>query len=150
MFDQAEFNKTEIGPIDELKDVIGVEMLTNVSWRAQRIWIQVYTLDLVKKELPCAFAAWVTNERRQQFGGPALFLRSWFHNVMEELERRLEREAKAKAIKATAVPSSSKRLLFSGKQCKPAWFNGPDGPTELHGACAVHRSFERCEREGRQ
>lgn len=149
MFEHQPEIKSEIGAIDELKDVIGSEMLISVSHRAQRIWIQVYGLDLVKKELPLAFAAWATNERRQQFGGAGLFLRSWFQNVAEELERRIEREAKAKSIKAS-VPPPSRRLILTTKKCKSAWFMGPDGPTELLGVCSVHRSFEKCEREGRE
>jgi hypothetical protein len=149
-FNSIEF-MPDTGPVEELEGVTGSELLNDISQRAQRIWLQVYGETLVQRELPKAYAAWVTNERRQQFGGVALFLKSWFQNVMEELERKEEREAQAKAKEALKVSTATppRALVLTPKECKPAWFNGPDGVTEMVGVCSVHRSFEKCEREGR-
>lgn len=121
-------DSNEVGVIPELAGVIGDELLSKVKHVAQRVWIRVYGIDLVKQELPLIYAKWVTDETRAQYGALPLFINSWLQ--------------KAK-LKPTEKTSRKIPLRITNEKCIPAWYDG-----RLLG-CAVHATNEVCEIEQR-
>lgn len=122
------------GAIPELVDVIGSELLDDVKQRAQRAWLRVFGAEVIKRELPMAYAKWETDERRSEMGSLPLFLYSWFSNA----SKGLSQEKPPAGVRP--IHAARGALRDSKTACRPS----------LHPQiCAVHRSGERCEIEGR-
>lgn len=123
------------GAISLLADVVGAELLDGVKQYIQRVWVKTFGLQLIRKQLPLAWAKWETDERRSQLGALPLFLYSWFVNKQKELGNE---------PKENPAVMRKGRWRDTGEDCRQAYFqNKPMG-------CAVHASNEVCAIERRE
>lgn len=135
MKDQDTVPKDARGAIPELAGVLGADLLDEIKQRVQYVWIKAFGLDLIKRELPLAWAKWETDEQRAKFGALPLFLYSWFTNKYKE--------APKVATKTLSLTKKS-RWRDTGESCKQAFYE--DTPM----GCLVHASNEVCEIDGRK
>lgn len=135
MSSKNEIDRTITGPIPDLATTTGAELLADIKQHIQRVWIKTFGLDLIKRELPLAWAKWETDEQRAQFGALPLFLYSWFCNKQKEPKPPEPKPSKS---------GTRGNYRDTGKDCLPATFEG-----QVVG-CYVHKSHEKCEMEGRR
>lgn len=77
----------ELGPVDELKETPGNELLAEVPHRVQRAWISAFGLDIVKNVLPEANSRWASDAERARFGRLPVFLHHYFSNEKKDRAR---------------------------------------------------------------
>lgn len=75
--------KQQTGALPEFQDVSGFEILDTVSHRGQNAWVKAYGVELIRSELPKAFAHWESDDARRWQGDVVRFLRNWFKNASE-------------------------------------------------------------------
>ena len=106
------------GPIEELRAVVGSQMLSTIKQRAQRAWIATFGFELVKTEIPFAYQRWVSNSEREKMGRPQLFLSHWFKNAMKD------REKEPKPNSTSGIPQweleANKKAAEEREKIKPA------------------------------
>jgi hypothetical protein len=123
------------GAVFQLADVVGSELLAEVRQHVQRVWIRVFGLELLRRELPAAYA----KAALEQPADTAAFLYAWWIAA-----KKAEQKKAAQAAKPVARRPRKPPLRDTGKPCVEAFFEGK------RVGCYVHFAGEKCEIAGRK